>query len=47
MATKPTPEQPQPEPVPAATPSAGGSYIVDEKTGQHTLVERTQENTKE
>lgn len=28
-----------------ATPKEGGSYMVDEKTGEHTLIERTKENT--
>lgn len=26
-------------------PSEGGSYVVDDTTGQHTLVERTEPNT--
>lgn len=45
-------KQPAPAKVPApapqpATPAQGGSYLVDEKTGEHTLTERTQESTKE
>lgn len=28
-------------------PAQGGSYLVDEKTGEHTLTERTQESIKE
>lgn len=28
-------------------PAQGGSYLVDEQTGEHTLTERTQEFTKE
>ena len=38
---------PQPTAQQPTTPSHGGSYVVDEKTGEHTLVERTQEPVKE
>lgn len=31
-------------PVPA-TPKEGGSYTLDDKTGEHTLIQRTKENT--
>lgn len=31
-------------PVPP-TPKEGGSYTLDDTTGEHTLIERTQENT--
>lgn len=50
MATKtaateaPAPQHPAPA---TPTPSHGGSYVVDEQTGAHTLVERTQEPVKE
>lgn len=36
-----------PAPQSPATPALGGSYTVDEQTGEHTLIERTQEPTKE
>jgi hypothetical protein len=40
--------QPEAATAPApATPAHGGSYVVDEKTGEHVLVERTQEKAKE
>ncbi len=48
MATKPAATDtqqgaPQPAAQQPATPSHGGSYVVDEQTGEHTLVERTQQ----
>jgi hypothetical protein len=34
------------QPVIPATPSSGGSYLVDDATGEHTLTGRTEPNTK-
>lgn len=43
--TEPTkPAEPVQTPAPA-TPKEGGSYLIDDTTGEHTLLERTQENT--
>lgn len=49
MATKTTPDAApeQAPPQPAPTPAHGGSYLVDEQTGDHTLIERTQDKQKE
>ena len=40
------PDAPAPAQLPA-TPSQGGSYLVDDQTGEHQLVERTQDKPKE
>jgi len=52
MAAKQPAEKPQSDPVETsaqpvtpATPSSGGSYRVDDATGEHTLIERTEPNT--
>ena len=42
--SKPAAEPVVQTPAPA-TPKEGGSYTLDDKTGEHTLIERTQENT--
>ena len=52
-ANKQTADKPQIAPVETsaqmiipATPTHGGSYRVDDATGEHTLIERTEPNTK-
>lgn len=41
LTTDPVAHIPAPAPAPA-TPTEGGSYRVDDATGEHTLIERTQ-----
>jgi hypothetical protein len=43
---KTEPAKDQAAQTPVQTPAQGGSYTLDDQTGEHTLVERTQENNR-